>query len=248
MRKTLFFSFVLFTLCYACQTTNHLADVQSNSVRLDTLMVSEDQAMLAKIEPYRTDLMDQMNVAIAPLDTDLRKASPNSTLGNWFADILHASGEEIFNTKVDFAIQNSGGLRIPGLKEGDITVGLIYELMPFDNKLHLVSLGSAELKLLFDKMVEKGGWPISYGLQMSVMDSVVTDIKIHGQAIEDDKLYQVIIPDYIANGGDNCDFLVPLERKKSNIFIRDALIDYLKAQTEQGKIQTADATKRYIEL
>ncbi len=247
--RRLALSFIpLLCILYSCTSINHIADVQSNTVRLDTLMLLEDKSMESKIAPYRDELLAQMNVPIATLDSDLKKASPNSTLGNWFADILHNAGEKIFETEVDFALQNSGGLRIPGIKQGAITVGQIYELMPFDNTLQLVYLEAKDIRLLTAKMVDKGGWPISHGLEMSVLDSTVQSIKIKGKPLEENTSYKVIIPDYIANGGDNCNFLIPLKREESPKMIRDVVIEYLKEQTKDSITQSAITTKRFIRL
>jgi 2',3'-cyclic-nucleotide 2'-phosphodiesterase (5'-nucleotidase family) len=42
------------------------------------------------------------------------------------------------------------------------------------------------------------------------------------------KTYRVATSDYIANGGDRCDFLIGLKQNNAGLLLRDALLQYLK--------------------
>lgn len=234
---------VIFLLS-GCKYVQHHANIEARQLRIDTQMLVQDQEIEAMIQPYKETLEDKMNEVIGILDDDLQKHKPNSTLGNWFADVLAKQGAVIFDEDVDFAIQNYGGLRIPEIKKGELTVGQIYELMPFDNTFILVDLRTQDVLALAAKMAQKGGWPISEAISYTLQDTVASDIMIHGEPLANDKVYKVIIPDYIANGGDNCHFLVDLPRKESSILLRDGIIDYVRQETKAGRTLHVDNSKR----
>jgi len=53
------------------------------------------------------------------------------------------------NMGVDFAIQNGGGIRAD-LPEGQITMQTLYEILPFDNSVVVLTLKGSDLQSLFD--------------------------------------------------------------------------------------------------
>ena len=67
----------------------------------------------------------------------------NTLLGAWAAEVQRQLG------KADIAIQNGGGLRRT-LAAGNITVGDLYEIMPFDNYLVVFDLPGSEIKKAID--------------------------------------------------------------------------------------------------
>ena len=60
--------------------------------------------------------------------------------------------------QTDVAIANGGGIRAP-LSAGDLTVGDMYTILPFDNQLVTLKVTGADLKLL----IEHGINPPSFG-------------------------------------------------------------------------------------
>ena len=98
----------------------------------------------------------------------LTKGRPESSLGNWTADLLLAAARDLFpGYAIAFAVQNYGGLRLSEIGTGPLTVSELYELMPFDNELVLVELGGATLRAFIDHTLADGGWPVSEGLSVS---------------------------------------------------------------------------------
>ena len=99
----------------------------------------ETETMRATIAPYAAQLDEAMNEVLAEVGAPLTKGQPESSLGNWTADLLLAAARDLFpDQKVAFAVQNYGGLRISEIGAGPLIVSEIYELMPFDNELVLV--------------------------------------------------------------------------------------------------------------
>ncbi len=213
----------------------HLSSVDSRSYRMDESHDSEDKDIDAMISPYRKDLAKVMQVKIATCSEEIRKEKPNSPLLNFVADALLTAARDWSKSEVDIAIQNYGGIRVSSLPKGDITVGHIYELMPFENTLVILKLKGKELKRMLDRMADYGGWPISSGSSFKISDSETAEnIIINGKSFDSNKVYSVALPDYVANGGDNTGNLVEEERIESGVLIRDLIIEQLK---KSGKIE-----------
>ena len=73
---------------------------------------------------------------------------------------------------VDMVIFNNGGLRNDILK-GNITKRHIYQLMPFENKLVILSLNHQEINKLFSYLNETGGQPVSFSKHFKKLQSLI---------------------------------------------------------------------------
>jgi len=221
----------------------HLADAQVEYLRLDSTL-SYSATIDEIIAPYRAEMQKEMDVVINQLDEDLTKRRPNSNLGNWFCDLMLDAGNELFNIDAAFAAQNYGGIRVPSISKGPITRGKIFELMPFDNTLLYLELDADLTERLINQIAKYGGWPISRNLSFTIQDTVATDILIKGKPLDPEETYLVLLPDYIANGGDDCHFLGAAKRTDSGIFIRQIIIDHLETMSAQSIPNTVDSTPR----
>lgn len=231
MKKYLAILCLGFVLFQSCKTVQHISQVEGDYVSIDSLNVSSDERITALIAPYKKEMEAEMNQVIGSISKDLVKGRLNSSMGNWFADLLAEEAEKRFENEVDFAIQNYGGLRIPFIPKGSITKNIIFELMPFDNTLVLVELNKDELWRLCEKIVYSGGWPVSKNLNLIVKDSTLSEIYIKEKRVQKNKKYHVAMPDYISNGGDGCDFLMDLKKENSGIFIRKIIIENIEQKT-----------------
>ena len=204
---------------------------------------NNDESVEAFILPYREQLSKTMDTKIATNNTHMPKRRPNSLLGNWFADVLLASSRQLMDEEIHFAAQNFGGLRLPSVGKGDITVGTIYELMPFDNSLVILEAEGDIVNQLVQRIAEKGGWPISDGLSFAMVDGQAKDILIQNKPLDLEATYRFALPDYIANGGDDCDFLESAKRIETGKLLRDVIIDYLKSKDVNEPL-VVDGTER----
>lgn len=58
---------------------------------------------------------------------------------------------------------------------------------------------------------------------------------VNGRPIDDDRIYSIATIDYVANGGDHMTpFLNAIERKNSNTFMRDAVINFIERENREG--------------
>ncbi len=222
---------------FSCRSVNYLSSIEASKQSLNAeLETGEDAAINAMIQPYKIKLDEQMNQVIGETSTDLKKKRPESTLGNWMADAIQRQTEKQLGKPIAFAIQNYGGIRIPQIKKGKITRGMIYELMPFDNMIVILSLNSAEVQELMQHIITGGGWPVSRGIKVTQSDAKTLDIQINGVALEKGKLYQVALPDYVANGGSDAGFLRGKPQQALSLFIRDVLIADVEAHTANQQV------------
>ena len=209
----------------SCSTHTHIADIDTSYYRM-SYKVESDSDIDAMVEPYKSQLDAKMSKVLAYNPEKMSRARPSSDLGNWFADVLLEISNDLYSN-VDVAFQNYGGIRIPTLGKGDVTVGKIYELMPFDNTLVVIDMSGKELMLLLNRIAEKGGWPISSTCSFTIKHDKAVDVIIHEKSLDPSGQYRVALPDYIANGGDKCDFLIDMKRQDKSLLIRDLLVEYL---------------------
>jgi len=243
MRTNLYSFLTLIVLCsfIGCSKHTYTADIDTSNYRIGKWHKTDGE-IDKMIEPYKEQLDSKMDEVIATNPSEMRKGRPSSTLGNWFSDALLIEGKKLYGEDVDMAFQNYGGIRVPSLGAGDVTVGNIYELMPFDNTLVHLEMSGKLTKKLLDRIAEKGGWPVSSSLSFKIKNNKAVDIIINGEAFDLSKTYTAVLPDYIANGGDNCFFLSKAKRRDNEKMIRDLIISHLRSNAE--KTLVVDNTKR----
>jgi len=244
MFRSIFFLVVLLSFLSCKSYKQHIADTEVSNLRATPSSNQDNGAIAELIEPYKSKVNKEMEIVIGQLPMNLKKRRPNSAMGNWFADIMHDAANMHLGEDIDFAIQNYGGFRIPFLSKGPLTKGNIYELMPFDNKLIILSLDKSEVQMLCDMMAERGGWPMSRGLSYTISEEKASMVKINGEIISQQKQYLVALPDYIANGGGGGKFLVGKQQNDTGLYIRDLVIDHLQKMQQDGVDITIDSAKR----
>lgn len=157
-----------------------------------------------------------------------------SELGNWMADVVKEKAS------ADVGIVNNGGIRLSPVPAGNITVGTIFYLMPFDNTVTTVNMTGAQLKATIEQGVAEGG----KGLQVSGIKitydnskdsgSRVTSVvrEKDGTSINPNDVIKVAAPDFLGTGGDGfTEFSLPEIAKTyndSHTLVRDALIENVR--------------------
>lgn len=220
----------------------HLANIEPSVYQIEPSMGSGSEDIQAMIAPYKVQLDSEMNQVIGIVGMELTKTMPESTLGNWLVDLLQEETSKVSDQPIDFTLQNYGGIRISSIPKGPINRGKIFELMPFDNMAVVVELDANHTRKLIHLMAADGGWPVSKGLSYQIKDGKAEHIKIHGQPIEEGRIYWVSMPDYIANGGGNAEFLKDKNRIQTGHLIRDLIIQHI--QNEQDVPQMAEVEGR----
>jgi 2',3'-cyclic-nucleotide 2'-phosphodiesterase (5'-nucleotidase family) len=196
-------------------------------IKQDSLQLV-DSAIVRMIAPYKQKLDAQMNEIIAVSDVDLIKEHPEGGLCNLVADAVMSYGNKTYEKPVDICVLNYGGIRIPSVAKGNITLGKVYEIMPFDNQLEVLEIDASTCKKLLDHVAKNGGWPVS-GVSFRINNAAAENIQVKGRPLDENRTYLLITSDYIINGGDNATMLgKPVKRTALNYKVRDAIIDYLR--------------------
>ncbi|AGX41687.1 5'-nucleotidase C-terminal domain-containing protein [Clostridium saccharobutylicum] len=236
---------------------------------INTSFVALDNENGYKASNPKTDsdvdkIVDEFSKNVEPLtnevigqnaDKDLTRkldASPygSSILGNWAADVTRNA------VKADVGFQNNGGLRID-IPKGKITVGTMWQFMPFDNTIFKLSMTKAQIKEALEQNVADGskgfqvsGIKFTYNSNLPSGQRVKSITREDGTEISDTESLSVAIPDFMAQGGDGFSAFKKYGGSNvsndTHIYVRDALIDWCKSnkdKNDKNTIPNADVAR-----
>ena len=227
-------STLLNKIMVSCKEKNsELKMIRGKQLAIDSL-IEKDDRFTNTIEPYKEALKEKINEVLCYNVRNLsRNEAPlESSLGNFYADACLETGDRLFfkttGQHIDFALFNYGGIRT-AIPKGDVNVGHVFKLMPFENKLVVVKLTGERIRSLFDYLKNsKSAHPVS-GLKLVLDQQEFSKILIKGVPFDKDRSYYVLTHDYLQHGGDNMAFFKdPMELYPLQYKVRDALIDHLK--------------------
>ncbi|HEY1023972.1 MAG TPA: 5'-nucleotidase C-terminal domain-containing protein [Sphingobacteriaceae bacterium] len=236
IQSRLSISFGLLSLTFlglvACSPQLHVAEI-TGAQYVISKELPRDSTITAFLAPYKANIDSQMSSVIATAGRKIERRKPEGLLNNLVTDAMADIARQN-NIGFDLAHTNYEGLRNP-LPEGPIRTYKVFELMPFESYLVVVKLDGKGTQELFDYMAALGGDPIS-GASFKIKGDKAVDVLIGGKPLDPSRTYTVLTSDYMANGGDMATFYPKaLERKDTQIKLRDAILMYLKQQTEAGK-------------
>ncbi len=194
--------------------------------------IIEDEKGKAVHEKYEAELKPIMGEVIGTAEGEFTHErsdkGSNTLLGAWAAEVQRQLG------KADIAIQNGGGLRRT-LAAGNITVGDLYEIMPFDNYLVVFDLSGAEIKKAIDHGINNpnitdgqfAGLRVEYDGRKPFESRITKITLMDGTPLDMNKTYKVVVNSFMFTGGDAYDFSKAMNAAES-VSIRDALIDAIK--------------------
>ncbi|NTX12292.1 5'-nucleotidase C-terminal domain-containing protein [Myxococcus sp. CA056] len=162
-----------------------------------------------------------------------RGFTEEGALGNLIADALREAAG------ADAAVMNPGGIRadLPG---GTLSFGHVYQALPFDNTVAVLTLTGTELRHLLELAhgVERGAVFAVSGLELTLarcpgpgrLQGVTLE---GGKPLVPEQRYRVAVPDFLARGGDGVDGVTrPLPPERTELSpvrgmdLRQALISY----------------------
>ena len=236
-------SFILFLFFLASASCSHktwvVTQATSEKIALDsTTEALADINYESYLQPLKQCVGAKMDVVIGQAAETMKGHAPESLLSNFSADVYKQTATGFLGENVDIAIVNMGGLRTV-VPAGNITVGKVFELMPFENELVIVWLKGDKLEDLLQYFASMGGEGVS-GLRMTIDHGKATNITIGGKPLDRDKIYSITTNDYLAGGNDQMIQLAQhVKRVNTGIKVRDMLLDYIKTETGKGnKIQS----------
>ncbi len=229
----LFLIFITFIQCK--KEPLALSKIEGEQIKITSTNLI-DSSIVNMIQPYQDELSKKVNTVLCynPKTLSRESGELESDLGNLYADICYNKTNPIFykatGKSIDFALFNYGGIRT-AIPKGNVTVGDIFKLMPFENKLVVVELEGEKIKDLFNYLLKKKqADPIS-NLKLVLDNDTYKSIKVNGKDFDIHKNYYVLTHDYLQHGGDRMVFFKhPVSLFNTQIKVRDALLEDLASK------------------
>lgn len=192
-----------------------------------------DPTFSSIIEDYAAEVKEKMDVKLGYAPYNINRGTPESALGNLTADGLIWMAKQFHNVDADVAVYNTGGVRA-NISRGNVTLGDVYAVYPFDNVLSIVTITGSKLKKLMYKV--PNSLYVNAGVKIIAQESGWVDsITINGKSIDNNKNYTVATIDFISdNDGYTEIFSDPTKRTDSVEIIRDYFGEYFKYLAKQN--------------
>jgi len=195
-------------------------------------------SMQKQLDGLKSRMDPSVSRTIGTVSARMTASRPESTLSNFLADRLLEKARTLTTKKVDVSIINFGGIRA-AMNKGVLTVGDVYQIAPFEDKLVLLTLSGKNLLSLFTYMAKVGGEGLS-GARLSVSAGKLVQATIADEPIVDTKTYTVATIDYLAQGnGGFAVFLRATDKITLNCTARDCYIEQIEKLTAEGKAVSA---------
>ena len=237
---------LLFCIILSITAFGYAQNVSSPKYKYQYRMVQLDSTYDAKVNPKlakyvakkRAQMEKQMQVVIAHTDAELESFALESPLSNFLTDILLNESSKYVNDttfdNLDLSMLNFGGIRT-SMPAGDVTVGDLFRISPFDNYLTFIVLKGSELRRALGRFNDKFNAPYS-GATIIYKNNKPVKITVQGKPIEDNRLYKLVTLNFISDGGDK--LLEDIQYEKieyTAMTFRDFLIAEIKALTARGE-------------
>lgn len=225
---------LLVSTLYLGSCTNSYKVIETNSENNTVISeLSTTDSLYVLVKPYKIKLEASMLEVLNTSSVDMERGVPEGLLNNFVADLTLTTARSHSSDFIDVCLLNNGGLRVPILK-GEVTRGMIFELMPFENELIVLELGGEEMTELINYVVKrstigntKTGVSIS-GMRVTITNGQASHVMIGTREYDPLKTYRIVTSDYLAGGGDEMTFFSgAISTEKLNLKLRDAILDYI---------------------
>jgi 2',3'-cyclic-nucleotide 2'-phosphodiesterase (5'-nucleotidase family) len=191
-----------------------------------------DRAAGDLVKKYKDQLDPQLDVKLGDLGATLDNLSKYELPTPLFDFVLKILYE---HTKADFAMETAASIT-GRLDAGPIHLRNIFRIMPYNNFVVIIKLSGAEVKKLIDYSISKKKTPFfiqTHGISYEEVNGAARNIKIKGEALNENKIYSAAADNYMAAGGAEDNIIKNLSDDKkvySDKLIRDLVIDYIKSR------------------
>lgn len=219
--------------------------------------IPDEPALEKMLAPYSAKVR-ALEVVIGKLEVELKKGPVGGgNLGNFVTDGMRAQSSAKLGRPVLLAITNSGGLRKNTIAPGDLRAADIFELLPFENALAEVDLTGEQLLKLLNVVVSAGdalsGARIQYRMNADNRPELVSARLLDHQGremeIDPKATYPIVTIDYLLKLGSGR-YSILQEGKNVRplgVTIRDALMDYVKAENAVGRPIKTTLDDRFVQ-
>ncbi|MDY4520378.1 MAG: 5'-nucleotidase C-terminal domain-containing protein [Bacteroidales bacterium] len=210
--------------------------------------ISTNEEFESVIASYRDTLRTTMETTLCISDEIMVARRPDDKLNRLAVDILldvaQTEAHKRGLPRPTVALMNVGGLR-DALPEGPITLGNVYKVSPFDNKIVILELDSAQMEETLQHLAERGGEALA-GASLQISGGEAHDILVAGEQLSGKKTYILATVDYLAQGGDSFFSLTRTKSYNLDIVYHDALADYFMQLGKKGGHVTAPTDVRVV--
>jgi 5'-nucleotidase / UDP-sugar diphosphatase len=202
------------------------------TVSPDSDIADEVARIVASAESELTDVIGVTSVELSAAREVIRRGESG------FGDLVTDLAREL--TGADVAFFNAGGFRAT-IPAGSVTLKHVYQSFPFRNELVVGYLSGAQLlealerSASLDSADNPGGFLQVSGLRYAIADHRLASASLIDGPIDAGKIYKVVVPDFLAAGGDGYGVLMRMQHQvATGRLISDMLIDAFR----NGKIIT----------
>ncbi len=226
----------------SCKTHFVQESYETKNISVSEEIEILDSTVVKLYLPYKSILEKDMNRVISFSDEEMVKEKPESNLTNFLADLLLEEGaKEAKRQGLEIvpvvSFFNYGGIR-SSLPKGDISVGNIFEIMPFENEMVFVVISGKKMQNFLDYLAVKGGDSLG-GARFTIKDKKAKEATIAGEAINPGSSYCIVTNDYVAAGGDGLDAFQDAQQLiNSGQKIRDIIISHLEQKQKNNETIT----------
>jgi 2',3'-cyclic-nucleotide 2'-phosphodiesterase (5'-nucleotidase family) len=233
----LFFVSILLVGCtkYFKPTDKHTQIIAvSDSLQLPESAVS--QKVSAYLSPLHDTLDARMNGVLVKSAKRLRKGQPESELGNVLTDFMLDMARERSGKPIAVAMTNSGGIRTE-LPEGNVTLGNVFEIMPFDNELVLVEVSGEVMQQFAEYIAARKEPQAGMKLIIDSKSNKINELSINGAPLDVHKTYWIVTSDYIVNSSDASKILKNrINYEPLKMLMRDAFAEGFRRMGNKNQV------------
>ena len=206
------------------ETFKAIVDVIESNPTLE--MIPGDPEALALLDTFSGPIRELKRAVIGLSEADLwnvrQPGDTHETAGRLengsliapvVAEALLWKAKSLKNKNTQIVIQNAGSVR-GDIPKGDVTIGQVYELLPFGNTLVLFDLEGSKIKEVLKAALVKadGAFPYTAGLRYSVdlsqpnhpfLKTVEVQTGKGWVPLKDDETYHIAANYFIASGKDD---------------------------------------------
>ena len=230
-------------LCTSCASHWQMTGVERSRILVDKRYDAQPDAQAAAfLKPFADEVNKEMSPVVGRTARYMASHRPESELSNLLSDILIWGGAR-FGEKPDFGVYNIGGIRA-ALPQGEVTVGDVLDVAPFDNKIYFLTLTGDKVLELFAQIAHRGGEGVNHSVCLHISrDGKLLSATVGGQPVDKNRSYRIATLDYVAQGNDE----MVAFKAKTNVVAPDSesnnlrfiIMDYLRELASKG--QAADS-------